>query len=45
VIDGATSSGDAERTKPEPDIIEAALRLLSLDTDLAVYVHRGGFFV
>ena len=26
VIDGATSSGDAERTKPEPDIIEAALR-------------------
>ncbi|MEV4622102.1 HAD family hydrolase [Asanoa sp. NPDC049573] len=37
-IDGATSSGDAERSKPEPDIIEAALRLLSLDTARAVYV-------
>jgi HAD superfamily hydrolase (TIGR01509 family) len=37
-IDGATSSGDAERTKPEPDIIEAALRLLSLDVNQAVYV-------
>ncbi|HEV7711512.1 MAG TPA: HAD family hydrolase [Asanoa sp.] len=37
-IDGATSSADAERTKPEPDIIEAALRLLSLDINRAVYV-------
>ena len=37
-IDGATSSGDAERTKPEPDIIEAALRLVGLDTGGAVYV-------
>jgi HAD superfamily hydrolase (TIGR01509 family) len=37
-IDGATSSADAERTKPEPDIIEAALRLVSLDVNRAVYV-------
>ncbi|GIF50616.1 HAD superfamily hydrolase (TIGR01509 family) [Asanoa ferruginea] len=37
-IDAATSSADAERTKPEPDIIEAALRLLSLDVNRAVYV-------
>ncbi len=37
-IDGATSSGDAERTKPEPDIVEAALRLLGRSTAQAVYV-------
>jgi HAD superfamily hydrolase (TIGR01509 family) len=37
-IDGATSSGDAERTKPEPDIIEAALRLLGLSTAQVVFV-------
>ncbi|SNT65623.1 haloacid dehalogenase superfamily, subfamily IA, variant 3 with third motif having DD or ED/haloacid dehalogenase superfamily, subfamily IA, variant 1 with third motif having Dx(3-4)D or Dx(3-4)E [Asanoa hainanensis] len=38
VLDGATSSGDAQRTKPEPDIIEAALRLVGLSIAQAVYV-------
>ncbi|GIF70318.1 haloacid dehalogenase [Asanoa ishikariensis] len=38
VIDGATSSDDALRTKPEPDIIEAALRVVGLSVAQAVYV-------
>jgi HAD superfamily hydrolase (TIGR01509 family) len=38
VIDAATSSGDAERSKPEPDIVEAALRRAGLEVDQAVFV-------
>ena len=38
VVEVATSSGDAERSKPEPDIIDAALRRLGLETDQVVYV-------
>ncbi|MEV4532880.1 HAD family hydrolase [Asanoa sp. NPDC049518] len=37
-IDGATSLGDADRSKPEPDIIEAALRVVGLSVAQAVYV-------
>ncbi|GIF74348.1 HAD family hydrolase [Asanoa siamensis] len=36
--DVATSSGDAERSKPEPDIIQAALDKLGLSVGQAVYV-------
>jgi HAD superfamily hydrolase (TIGR01509 family) len=37
-VDGMTSAGDAEHTKPEPDIIEAALRVLGLGAGQVVYV-------
>lgn len=38
VIDAATSAGDAEASKPEPDIIEAALRELDLTPSQVVFV-------
>jgi HAD superfamily hydrolase (TIGR01509 family) len=38
VIDAATSKGDADESKPEPDIIEAALRELRLDAAQVVFV-------
>jgi HAD superfamily hydrolase (TIGR01509 family) len=38
VIDAATSSGDAQESKPEPDIVEAALRELGLTPAQTVFV-------
>ncbi|MDG4824307.1 HAD family hydrolase [Asanoa sp. WMMD1127] len=38
VVDVATSSGDAERSKPDPDIIQAALDQAGLAADQVVYV-------
>ncbi|MGN7252316.1 HAD family hydrolase [Arthrobacter sp. SAFR-014] len=37
-IDAATSSNDAENSKPEPDILVAALEAVGLDASGAVYV-------
>jgi HAD superfamily hydrolase (TIGR01509 family) len=37
-IDAATSSNDAENSKPEPDILVAALEALGLEASGAVYV-------
>jgi HAD superfamily hydrolase (TIGR01549 family) len=38
VVDAASSKGDADESKPEPDIIEAALRELRLDPAQVVFV-------
>jgi HAD superfamily hydrolase (TIGR01509 family) len=38
VVDAATSAGDAKASKPEPDIIEAALRELGLRPPQVVFV-------
>jgi HAD superfamily hydrolase (TIGR01549 family) len=38
LIDVATSSGDVEKTKPDPDIIEAALKRLALPPDQVLMV-------
>jgi HAD superfamily hydrolase (TIGR01509 family) len=38
VIDAATNAGDAERSKPDPDIIRAALDRVGLTPDRAVFV-------
>jgi HAD superfamily hydrolase (TIGR01509 family) len=38
VIAAATSAGDAERSKPEPDIVEAALAELGLSASEVVFV-------
>lgn len=38
VIDAATSSDDADRSKPDPDILHAALRELGLPADAVVLV-------
>jgi len=37
-VDAATSAGDADRSKPEPDILTAALRAVRLRADQVVFV-------
>ena len=38
LIEGATSSADAESSKPDPDIVQAALRKLALDPGRALMI-------
>ena len=38
LIEGATSSADAESSKPDPDIVQAALRKLDLDPGRALMI-------